>query len=81
MTLYEFKALDETVQYDVLWEEGVFIADRADAGYTLILYQLDAFYVEVKYDADGNEILGLRSFLNVNRLEPYLKDIKLPPFD
>lgn len=45
------------------------------AGYTLILYQLDAFYVEVKYDADGNEILGLRSFLNVNRLEPYLKDI------
>lgn len=68
MTLYQFKALDEHHQHEVLWEKGVFITDRAQAG-----YQIDAFYVELTYDNDINKIVRLRSFLNTNRLEPYLK--------
>jgi hypothetical protein len=38
MTLYQFKALGEHEQYDVLWEKGIFIADRKDGSYTLALY-------------------------------------------
>ena len=80
MTLYQFKALDEYHQHEVLWDKGVFITHRAEAGYTLMLYQIDAFYVELTYDSDMNKLIGLRSFLNTNRLEPYLKDVKLPRF-
>jgi hypothetical protein len=81
LDLYQFKALDEHKQYDVLWDEGVFIIHRKEAGYTLALYQIDAFYVEVSYDGATNKILSLRSFLNTNRLEPYLKNMQLPSFD
>jgi len=65
----------------VLWDKGVFITHIAEAGYTLMLYQIDAFYVELTYDSDMNKLIGLRSFLNTNRLEPYLKNIQLPRFD
>jgi hypothetical protein len=81
MTLYQFKALDETQQYEVLWDKGVFITHRAEAGCTLMLYQIDAFYVELKYDSDMNKLVCLRSFLSTNRLELYLKNIHLPRFD
>jgi hypothetical protein len=81
MTLYQFKALDEFEQHEVLWDKGVFITHRAEAGCTLMLYQIDGFYVELTYDSDMNKIVGLRSFLNTNRLEPYLKNIHLPRFD
>jgi hypothetical protein len=43
MTLYQFKALDEHEQYDVLWDKGVFIAQRREGGFTLALYQIIAF--------------------------------------
>ena len=58
----------------------MFITHREEAGCTLMLYQIDAFYVELTYDPEMHKIVGPRSFLNTNQLEPYLKDVKLPPF-
>ena len=81
MTLYQFKALDENKQYDALWNKGVFIAGRVTEEHKLLLYQLEGFYIEVKYDGDMNKIVGLRSFIIVGQLEPYLKNIPLPQFD
>ncbi len=81
MTLYQFKALDEEEQYNTLWNKGVFVAGRITEEHKFLLYQLEAFYIEVKYDGDLNKILGLRSFKNVSQLEPYLKNIPLPSFD
>jgi hypothetical protein len=78
---YQFKALDENEQYETLWDNGIFITHRKEAGYTFALYQINAFYVELKYDAGMNKILGVRSFISVNQLEPYLKYIELPNFD
>jgi hypothetical protein len=43
MTRYQFKALDEYQQHEVLWDEGVFITHKEEAGYTLALYQIEAF--------------------------------------
>jgi len=80
MTLYQFKALDEYQQHEVLRDEGVFITHREEAGYTLALYQIEAFYVELQYGGDLNKLTSLRSFINTNRLEPYPKDVELPSF-
>lgn len=57
---------------------GVHIAHRKDNGYRLLLYQIEGFYVELKYNPGINKIIGLRSFINVNQLEPYLEQIELP---
>jgi len=81
MTLYEFKALDQQEQYNMLWDKGIYHTHIVKRGYTLALYQIDAFYVELKYDGDMNKIASLRSFLNTNQLEPYLNNIELPRFD
>jgi len=79
MTLYQFKALDEFEQYEVLWSKGVFIAYRKEEGYMLALYQIESFYVEVMYDGDLSKIISKRSFINTSRLDPYLQYIELPP--
>ena len=77
MTLYQLNVLDEQSRYQVLWDQGVHIAERVTTEYTLILYQIDGFYVEVKYNQKTNKIEGLRSFGSINRLEPYLGSIEI----
>jgi len=81
MTLYQFKTLDEEEQYNTVWNNGVFIAVRISKEDKFLLYQIDGFYVELKYDVNINKIVELRSFGNVSRLEPYLINIPLPSFD
>jgi hypothetical protein len=81
MTLYQFKAFNENEQHEVLSNKGVYLTHIITAGYKFALYQIDAFYIEVKYDADMNKILGLRTFRSVSQLEQYLKNIELPRFD
>ena len=80
MTVYEYKALDKEQQYNMLWNKGVFLAGRIYKKHNYLLYQIEGFYVELKYNS-GFKILELRSFVNVNRLAPYLRLINLPPFD
>ena len=81
MTLYQFKTLDEEEQYNTVWNNGVLIAGRTSKEDKFLLYQIDGFYVELKYDVNINKIVELRSFGNASRLEPYLISIPLPSFD
>lgn len=48
MTLYEFKALDEKEQRQMIWSAGVKVARRKDNAHEYILSQIDLFYVEEK---------------------------------
>ena len=75
MTLYEFNLLDEHHQANMIWNAGVHIDERTDSDLTILLYQIDSFYVEVYYDQVKNDIIRFRSFSSVNQLEPYLKKI------
>lgn len=74
MTLYQFNSLDEMEQQEAIWE-GVHIADREYDEHKILLYQIDAFYVEVYYHKEHNVIRHYRSFANVEQLEPYLAEI------
>ncbi len=77
MTLYQFLALDEMEQQEAIWE-GVHIADRDDGEHKILLYQIDAFYVEVFYHKEYNVIRKYLPFNSINKLAPYLKQIEIP---
>lgn len=75
MTLYQYKRLTEADQFDVLWNYGEFLLHRETSLFKFILYQVDGFYVEVRYEVAKNEIVGLRSFFSTSNLDPYLEQI------
>jgi hypothetical protein len=78
MTLYEFNRLKEKDQFTFLWRHGVFLINITTGPKKYALYQIDTFYVEVRYDFSDNKIEGLRSFLNASQLDMYLSHIKIP---
>ena len=78
MTFYQFKALSKYKQYETLKQKGVQIADRISTAYKFFLYQLDSFYVELKYNLYGTKIEGIKCFIDTKDLEPYLGDISFP---
>ena len=49
MTLDQFKILTKDEPAINIWEYGVHIAGRKEGEFELLLYQIDAFYVEVWY--------------------------------
>ena len=74
MTLYEFNALDESEQTEALKEYGVELSTRKEGEYSVTLYQIDTFYVEVySHNLDRR----YRSFLSTNPLEPYMNSIDI----
>ena len=74
MTLYDFTAMNEEQQAEILWEHGVYLMVRQEHEHKFALYQLDAFYVEVWYHGDDNEIKKMRSFSSTDALAPYLEE-------
>jgi hypothetical protein len=72
MALYQFKLLKEQEQYSTTWEKGVLIDARMTDEYKFLLYKIDEFYVEIKYNGDTNRIEGLKSFNSVMPLKDYL---------
>ena len=77
MTLYHFNILDENEQAQVVREKGVLVGERQQKNHKLLLYQIDAFYVEAYLHTHFNVITKFRSFQNQKYLEPYLKEIEI----
>jgi hypothetical protein len=78
MTFYQFKVLSEYKQYEFLKNKGVFIAGRISTAYKFFLYQIDSFYVELKYNLYETRIEAIKCFSDLKPLDPYLENIKLP---
>ena len=77
MTLSEFSILDESSQAEALIERGVFLAERMYKNFSIFLYQLDDFYVEIYHNLKFNMMQGMRSFQNEEELEPFLESIDI----
>ena len=77
MTLYDFYTLSAEKQKERVLEEGVHLVSRSTGDSTIMLYQLDGFYVEAYYDAVEEEIIPLRSFRTTDLLTPYLTAIDI----
>ena len=77
MTLYHFNILEENEKASIVREKGVLVGEREDAFHKVLLYQVDAFYVEVYHHTHFNVITRFQSFNNTNKLQPYLQEISL----
>ncbi len=77
MHLKEFKYENKQKKKQLLFEHGVYIASRPDEGFTVLLFQIDAFYVEVYFDREEEEIGYIRAFTSLDFLAPYLKNIDI----
>lgn len=75
MTMYEFFHLPLKEQADLLYEDGIYLAKRKDDISSFVLYQMDSFYVEVKYKKYRKWIESIRCFHKIDLLAPYLEQI------
>jgi len=77
ITLYEFNSLDELEKIEALGEYGELIAHRFEGAFKFMLYQINDFYVQLKYITEGNIFKELQSFKTTDLLNMYLKDINI----
>lgn len=77
MTLQQFKSLQHSNKTETIWEKGEHIASRYDGVYSITLWQIGAFYVEIYFDVLRNKITAFESFESVERLEPYLERVDI----
>jgi len=77
MTLFEFQLLSMHDQVNVLYEQGVYIGKRKADKLTVLLLQLDSFYVEVFYRKYRHDIIKIRCSLSTCILDPYLGQIEV----
>lgn len=77
MGLYEFNILNKDDKARILWNSGVFLMNRFENGYSINLYSLFDFYVEVWYLSQTNEIERLHTFKSLEKLQPFIERINL----
>jgi hypothetical protein len=77
MNIADFTLLDEIEQAQTLVERGVFVAERLYKNFSIFLYQVDSFYVEIYHNLRYNAMQGMRSFEDDDALEPYLEEIDI----
>ena len=75
--LYQFNVLIESEKTAIVWNEGHFVGDRKENNFSIMLYQVRSFYVELYYSGQENKISKLRSFSSTEQLEPYLRNINI----
>jgi hypothetical protein len=77
MILQLFNTLEQEQQVTVLQKRGSLLATKATNSLRIALYQIDGFYVEVYSKKKGDKVLCVNSFLDMDRLDPYLEEIDL----
>ena len=75
MTFKEYTNLTETDQDWILWSCGVAVAKRSDKLYNYILYQVEGFYIELKFHAGQKKVIAIYSFDDINLIDPYLDEL------
>lgn len=76
MTAYEFNCCSNTLQFEILKQAGVCLVTSRLGSVHSYLFSIDNFYVEVVQDP-GVGGFTLRSFDDVDQLDPYLSDIDI----
>ncbi|MFS4469135.1 hypothetical protein [Maribacter sp. 2210JD10-5] len=77
MGLYDYMILEDTEQWNVLWNKGDYITHRLDDKYKCNLYALFDFFVEVRLDPITDKILDKAHFKTGIILDKYAGDIDI----
>jgi hypothetical protein len=78
MKLSDYKQLNETEQYRLLWEEGILIDACMQGEVKKLLYAISNFYIELWCHVITNKIIWKLSFKQGKLLEKYLDKYQLP---
>jgi len=76
MTLEAFEQLDYAGKLKAT-HKAVCIGSRSDAIYTILLYQIDGFYIEVHYHNKFDYVSSFTGFETTDRLDPYLAQVDI----
>lgn len=79
MTFQHFITLPAYEQEIIMWYRGQAVAERIDKLNRYLLYQVDAFYIEVGYALNFNIIRFFKPFNTTELLDPYLEDVYIDP--
>ncbi|MEI6948788.1 hypothetical protein V9K67_16475 [Paraflavisolibacter sp. H34] len=77
MDLNHFHALSQEGQKETVLKRAVFLSERKTDYFTIMLYQLDGFYIEVFTQKSDHSIVWIKSFTSTESLTPYLSQINL----
>ena len=77
MTLQEFSLLPRREQIVVLHEQAVYIGKRKRHLHTTILFQLDAFYIEVQYRRYRQVVQEIYCTASTTIIDSYLDQINV----
>lgn len=80
MTDDEFDKLDENAKAYFLFASGTYIATQVDKEQYILLYQLDDFYVEIFHNLEDNSVQMIKSFSDIDNLNPYLEQLNIHGF-
>ena len=72
-----FNTLDSAAQRRYLLEQGAYLGHRKDNPWSVLLYQVRDFYVEVTFSMNSLDIHSVEAFDGTERLEPYLERISI----
>lgn len=77
MIIQQFDTLSKENQQEVLLNKGVFLAERQDGPFRIMLYGLNGFYVEVYFFNLYNKVAFFQSFEDTEALQPYLEQVDI----
>lgn len=71
----EYGVLDETLQAQLLWIDGIYLMARNTECLQVQMFSLYLFYVEVFYDRENEDPLYVKAFTETRHLDAYLDSI------
>lgn len=77
MTFKEFRQLGVDEQELALWSQGVEVGQRRDTWFSYLLFQVDSFYIEVRFNVREEMIDRIVAFEDTDQLEPYLPEVDI----
>jgi hypothetical protein len=80
MTIEDFDYMEVLEKTEALSDYGAFLAKRTDGCFSIALYQIEGFYVELYYNIPQNCLVSIRSFEAVSELYYYLEEVDISDF-
>ena len=77
MKLQQFRSASQEVQEKLVQRRGVFLMERKSLGVSVLLFQLEGFYVEVFYNTGTGVVNLVKSFDDMDGIEAYLNRVDI----
>ncbi len=77
MRMSDFEELPVEKQLTILYQQGIYVGKTKKEELTLLLFQLEYFYIEITYTSYRSSIYKIHYTESTSILEPYLEQIQV----